>query len=173
MIAHVAIRRTKINASDWLHAYGWVLGASVGAGTGTSRLDTVMRACIEALSSGAAGLAMPDLRDWSALSALDADRMPAAIEELPSCVKVTHSDPAAVAVAQRAASVELMRECVRRRGAPDLLGEAAGAIDALGGPETVASVLGCDPAQVVRWRKAGRLPGVRVEALKRELEAMA
>ncbi len=169
MIAHVAIRRTQLSDNHWLYAHGWVLGSSTGAGLATSRAEAILKACIEATSAGAKVLCMPHPRDWAAV--------PAPIKvrgsNLPGPDLSTSEDPAAVAVALRAASLELMRECTRRRGAPDLLGEASGVIDCLGGTLTLASVLGCDAAQVGRWRSAGRLPGVRVEALWRELAALA
>lgn len=162
MIAHVAIRRHQLGG-EWLHAHGWVLGARVVAGLATSRAEAIRRACIEALSAGAHGIALPAMRDYPAALALEQSIPPQA----PTRLHV-HDDPAAVAVALRAASIELMRECIRRRGAPDLRGEARAVIDQLGGPETVAAVMGCDPAQVVRWGRRG-WPDVRLYALRREL----
>ena len=169
MIAHVAIRRVHLGGHDWLYAHGWVLGSSTGSGLATSRAEAIRKACTEASSSGAKVVCLPSPRDWSAAPA----PIKVSGSNLPGPDLSTHEDPAAVAVAQRAASVELMRECIRRRGAPDLLGEAAVAIEALGGPETVADVIGCDAAQVCRWARAGKLPGVRVEALRRELQALS
>lgn len=163
MIAHVAIRRTIV-AGEWLHAHGWVLGSATGSGMATSRADAIRRACVEALAAGATGIALPAMRDYPA--ALD---QPAPVGALVSVRLHVHDDPAAVAVALRAASVELMRECIRRRGAPDLSGDASAVIEQLGGPETVAAVIGCDAAQVVRWARAGRLPEVRIQALRREI----
>lgn len=157
MIAHVAIRKTRAGAG-WLHAHGWVLGARVGAGLAESRADAIRKACIEAESAGASGIALPHPRDWSAWYSKNSR---------------THHDPAAVAVALRAASVELMRECIRRRGLPDLGGDARAVVDRIGGPETVAAVLGCDPAQVVRWSRAGRLPEARIQALRDACDAPA
>jgi hypothetical protein len=78
-----------------------------------------------------------------------------------------------VAVALRAASLELMRECIRRRGAPDLrIDPARSIIEQLGGPVTVSAVLGCDPAQVVRWGRSG-LPAERTKALRRSVQELA
>lgn len=165
MIAHVAIRRIHIVGDDWLYAHGWVLGSASGSGLATSRAKAIRKACIEAVSAGAGGIAAPSHRDLSAVPPS---------HDFPLTLDMrTHHDPAAVAVALRAASVELMRECIRRHGAPDLPGAPDGVIDALGGTVTVADVLGCDPAQVCRWRKLRRLPLGRVEALRRELAALA
>lgn len=167
--AHVAIRRVHLGGQAWLYAHGWVLGSSTGAGLATNRAEAIRNACIEAASAGAKVVCLPSPRDWSAAPA----PIKVSGSNLPGPDLSTHEDPAAVAVAQRDASVELMREFVRRRGVPDLLGEAAGVIDTLGGPETVADVIGCDAAQVCRWARAGRLPDVRIKALKRELAALA
>lgn len=168
VIANVSIRRTR-GSDRWLHAHGWVLGAKVGAGLATSRAEAIRRACIEALSAGADGIALPAGRDFAA-----------ALELTPPTRLKVHDDPAAVAVALRAASVELMRECIRRYGMPDLgmlrpreqrdvkLTAAQAVVEQLGGPETVAAVMRCDAAQVVRWSRRG-WPDVRVKELKREL----
>ena len=169
MIAHVALRRTELSGGNWLHAHGWVLGSSTGSGLATSRAECIRKACIEALSAGAAGIALPAMRDYPAALHL----APPPGEPWPPMRLRTHDDPAAVAVALRAASMELMREFIRRRGVPDLRGEASGVIDTLGGPHTVAWVLGCDAAQVVRWGKAGRLPDVRLDALRRDVQELA
>lgn len=160
MIAHVAIRRTR-GSDRWLHAHGWVLGARAGAGMASTRAEAIRKACVEAMSAGASAVALPAERDY-----------PAALELEPPMRLRTHHDPAAVAVALRAASLELMRECIRRRGVPDLGGDARAVIDQLGGPETVAAVIGCDAAQVVRWSRKG-LPEVRIKALRRELAELS
>ncbi len=160
MIAHVAIRRHQLSG-NWLHAHGWVLGARFGAGLATSRAEAIRKACIEAMSAGAKVLCMPHPRDWVALHQSGAQ---------PVATLSTHEDPAAVAVALRAASIELMRECIRRRGVPDLGGEPRAMVEQLGGPETVAAVIGCDASQVVRWCRKG-WPEVRIQALRRELQA--
>lgn len=161
MIAHVAIRRHQLGEC-WLYAHGWVLGAKVGAGLAESRADAIRKACIDALSAGAKCIALPAMRDYPAALGLIGPNC-----ERPTMLR-THHDPAAVAVALRAASIELMRECIRRRGVPDLGSEPRAIVEQLGGPETVAAVIGCDPAQVVRWGWRG-WPDVRLKSLRREL----
>ncbi len=179
MIAHVAIRRTRVGG-DWPHSHGWVLGAKVGAGMASTRAEAIRKACVEALSAGAVGIALPAVRDYTAALELQGT----ASAGPPTRLHV-HEDPAAVAVALRAASVELMRECIRRHGAPDLgrlrpprttrdvkpRSLAQLVVDRLGGPETVATVMRCDAAQVVRWSRKG-WPEVRVHALRRELKEL-
>lgn len=174
MIAHVALRKTHTGGGHWIHAHGWVIGRATGAGLATSRAEAIRKACIEAVSVGAKIIALPAARDWAA--ALQLDPPPGWDPPRPR----THEDPAAVAVALRAASVELMRECIRRYGMPDLgmlrargtrdvkWTAAQAVVEQLGGPETVAAVLGCDAAQVVRWSRRG-WPDVRIKALKREV----
>ena len=167
MIAHLAIRRVQLPGNgNWLYAHGWVLGSATGAGLATSRAEAIRKACIEAESAGAKVLLLAHARDWSSV--------PAPITGAgPELGTYDHHDVdlSALAVAQRAASVELMRECVRRCGVPDLLGDASAAVEQLGGPETVASLLGCDAAQVCRWASRG-WPDHRLRALRRELEAL-
>ena len=165
MIAHVVIRRTYFSRAHWIHAYGWVCGDAAGSGLADTRAEAIRDACCDAVEAGATVLCLPSTRDFAAIRSLPEDVIPSAM------IIPGHPDAAAAAVAQRAASVEIMRECIRRRGIPALTG--AGMIDKLGGPETVAAVIGCDAAQVCRWARAGKLPDVRLKALRRELEAMA
>ncbi len=178
MIAHVAIRRTRV-VGDWLYAHGWVLGAQVGAGMATSRSDAIRKACVKAMSAGSLGIALPAVRDYTAALELQGT----ASQSWPSNRLHVHEDPVAVTVALRAASLELMRECIRRYGVPDLgrlrsppprdakWNLAQLVVDRLGGPETVATVMRCDAAQVVRWSRKG-WPEVRISALRRELKEL-